>query len=46
MIQLTGRHFLKIADYSPMELGFLLELAARLKAIREPTARCLERDLR
>ena len=34
MIQLTGRHFLKIADYSPMELGVLLELAARLKAAR------------
>lgn len=34
MIQLTGRHFLKIADYSPEELDFLLELAARLKAAR------------
>ena len=34
MIQLTGRHFLKIADYSPEELGFLLNLAARLKTAR------------
>ncbi len=40
MISLKNRHFLKIADFSTEELGLLLELAARLKALnkagREP----------
>ncbi len=40
MISLKNRHFLKIADFNTEELGLLLELAARLKALnkagREP----------
>ncbi|MFO7708301.1 MAG: ornithine carbamoyltransferase [Desulfobacterales bacterium] len=30
-MKLTGRHFLKLLDFSPEEIGFLLELSAELK---------------
>ena len=29
-MDLTGRHFLKLLDYTPEEIGALLELAAKL----------------
>src|SRR5213080_2461864 len=32
VIDLRGRHFLTLADYSPEEIGYLLDLAAQLKA--------------
>nr|WP_330372661.1 ornithine carbamoyltransferase [Oribacterium sp. P6A1] len=32
MIDLTGRDFLKLLDYSPEEINYLLDIAARLKA--------------
>ena len=30
-MDLKGRHFLKLLDYTPEEIGYLLELAAKLK---------------
>ena len=34
VIDLRGRHLLKLADYSPEEITYLLELAAELKAAK------------
>ena len=34
-MDLTGRHFLKLLDYTPEEIGALLELAAKLKAYKK-----------
>src|SRR5215469_9495985 len=34
VIDLHGRHFLKLADYSPDEINYLLDLAAELKAAK------------
>lgn len=31
-MDLTGRHFLKLLDYTPEEITYLVELAAKLKA--------------
>jgi ornithine carbamoyltransferase len=35
MIDLRGRHFMKLADYTPEEISYLLELAAELKAAKQ-----------
>src|SRR6476469_5208874 len=34
MIDLRGRHLMKLADYSPEEITYLIELAAELKAAK------------
>ena len=34
MVNLKNRHFLKLLDFTPEEIGGLLELAAELKAQR------------
>ena len=34
VIDLQGRHLLKLADYSPEEITYLLDLAAELKAAK------------
>ena len=34
-MDLKGRHFLKLLDYTPEEIGGLLELAAKLKAMKK-----------
>src|SRR6476620_8622509 len=34
MTDLRGRHFLKLADYTPEEITYLLDLAAELKAAK------------
>ena len=34
MIDLRGRHFLKLADFSPQEITYLLDLSAGLKAAK------------
>lgn len=34
-MDLTGRHFLKLLDYTPEEIGALLDLAAKLKAYKK-----------
>jgi ornithine carbamoyltransferase len=35
VIDLHGRHFMKLADYSPDEITYLLDLAAELKAAKK-----------
>ena len=35
MIDLRGKHFLKLADFSPEEITYLLDLAAELKAAKK-----------
>ena len=35
MIDLRGKHFLKLADFSPEELTYLLDLSAELKAAKQ-----------
>jgi ornithine carbamoyltransferase len=35
MIDLRGKHFLKLADFSPEEITHLIDLAARLKAAKK-----------
>ena len=35
VIDLRGRHFLKLADYSADEIRYLLDLAAELKAAKK-----------
>lgn len=35
MMNLTGRSFLKLLDFTPAEIGFLLDLAADLKEKRK-----------
>jgi ornithine carbamoyltransferase len=35
MIDLRGKHFLKLADFSPEEITFLIDLAAELKAAKK-----------
>src|SRR5213080_3633770 len=35
VIDLRGRHFLTLADYSPEEIGYLLDLSAELKAAKK-----------
>jgi ornithine carbamoyltransferase len=35
MTDLRGKHFLKLADYSPREITYLIDLAAELKAAKE-----------
>jgi ornithine carbamoyltransferase len=35
MIDLRGRHFLKLADFSPEEIGYLIDLSAELKAAKK-----------
>jgi ornithine carbamoyltransferase len=32
MIDLRGKHFLRLADFSPEEITYLIDLAAELKA--------------
>ena len=34
IVDLRGRHFLRLADYSPEEITYLIELAAELKAAK------------
>src|SRR6187397_3603720 len=34
MIDLRGKHFLKLADFSPEEITYLIDLAAELKAAK------------
>jgi ornithine carbamoyltransferase len=34
VVDLRGRHFLRLADYSPEEITYLIELAAELKAAK------------
>jgi Aspartate/ornithine carbamoyltransferase, carbamoyl-P binding domain len=34
MVELRGRHLMKLADYSPEEIAYLLDLAADLKAAK------------
>ena len=34
-MDLTGRHFLKLLDHSPEEIGALLDLAAKLKDYKQ-----------
>src|SRR6201989_2329770 len=34
MIDLRGRHLMKLADYSPEEISYLIDLAAELKAAK------------
>ena len=34
-MDLTGRHFLKLLDYTPEEIAYLLALAAKLKAMKK-----------
>ena len=38
MIDLTGRDFLKLLDYTPEEINYLLDVAARLKAEKKAGA--------
>ena len=33
-VDLSGRHLMKLADYSPEEITYLLDLAAELKAAK------------
>ena len=35
MTDLRGRHFLKLADFSPEEITYLIDLAAELKAAKK-----------
>src|SRR4029079_3511382 len=35
MIDLRGRHFLKLADFTPEEITYLLDLSAELKAAKK-----------
>ena len=35
VIDLRGRHFLKLADFTPDEISYLLDLAAELKAAKK-----------
>src|SRR3954465_13931892 len=35
MTDLRGKHFLKLADYSPEEITYLIDLAAELKAAKK-----------
>ena len=35
MTDLRGKHFLKLADFSPEEITYLLDLAAELKAAKK-----------
>ena len=35
VVDLRGKHFLKLADYSPEEIAFLLDLSAELKAAKK-----------
>ena len=39
MANLKGRDFLKLLDFTPDEIGYLIELAANLKAKRKPVYR-------
>ena len=39
MIDLTGRDFLKLLDYTPEEILYLLDMAARLKAEKKAGAK-------
>ena len=39
MIDLRGRHFMKLADFSPDEITYLIDLAAELKAAKRRGAR-------
>ena len=39
MINLKGRHFLKLLDYTPEEILYLIDLAKKLKAEKKPTKR-------
>ena len=38
-VALRGRHFLKLLDFSPQEIRYLLDLARRLKAERRSGVR-------
>ena len=38
-MNLTGRNFLKLLDYTPEEIAYLLELAAKLKALKKAGVR-------
>ena len=38
-MDLTGRHFLKLLDYSPEEITYLLDLAAKLKRMKKDGVR-------
>ena len=38
-MNLTGRNFLKLLDYMPEEIAYLLELAAKLKALKKAGVR-------
>jgi ornithine carbamoyltransferase len=35
MIDLRGKHFLRLADFSPEEITYLIDLAAELKAAKK-----------
>jgi ornithine carbamoyltransferase len=35
MIDLRGKHFLRLADFSPEEITYLLDLSAELKAAKK-----------
>ena len=39
VIDLRGRHLLKLADFSPEEITYLIDLAAELKAAKRRAAR-------
>ena len=34
-MDLTGRHFLKLLDYTPEEINYLIDLAAELKRLKK-----------
>ena len=42
-MNLKGRHFLKLIDYTPEEIEYLIDLAASLKAKKIGRASCRER---
>ena len=40
-MDLTGRHFLKLLDYTPEEINYLIDLAAELKRLKKQAFRSI-----
>lgn len=40
-MDLTGRHFLKLLDYTPEEINYLIDLAAELKRLKKRAFRSI-----
>ena len=45
-MNLKGRDFLTLLDYTPEEIAYLVDLAAELKAKKKAGARCTARQKR